>query len=327
MRITNASLLFIVIAAIAIGCKSTSTEPVPVSPVRNPGEFGYSMNGESFDRKNYHAFGIASIQPSNPYIGPVGAPGQKVLQIPLNIIDTLNQGLIIVIPITTPLTTSFSFTAGTNGAFAWFSRPNTFTYETNGTGSLTITKFDTVNNLVSGTFNFDATLTYPNTDPSKFIHITSGYFNDIPIDIGSYGQGTISAMIDGQPFSTASGSYSASIRAEGDFNNIGITAWDGIQNAVSTMGFNIWSFKPGVYALNNGLIGSGVAAGYNDSSSNDVGISSTKNTATGSFTLTKIDTVNHRLSGTFDFSGFDSTHGKTVHVSNGVIDNVRWVNQ
>ncbi len=86
-------------------------------------------------------------------------------------------------------------------------------------GALNITKFDTVNNLVSGTFELTTYETYPTTDLHNTIGITNGYFNDIPIDQGSYGQGSITALLNGTPFNSDNDGVEM-VYTDSEFNGI-----------------------------------------------------------------------------------------------------------
>jgi hypothetical protein len=41
-------------------------------------------------------------------------------------------------------------------------------------------------------------------------------------------------------------------------------------------------------------------------------------------TITQFDTLTHRMSGTFQFSGPNQSTGQTIQITNGVINNVQW---
>ena len=137
-------------------------------------------------------------------------------------------------------------------------------------------------------------------------------------------------MVDGVAFSTASASANANISAKlgyhGNSPSIILTASDGNADTVKNLGFGIDAFRPNTYDLDTTtLIIGGITAGYwkqTNSTFEGVGIFSS---GKGMFTLTQIDSTTHRLSATFNFSEFDTTNKKTIHVTNGVIDNVRWV--
>lgn len=325
--IKHCSLFFLAIAAIAFGCKSSSTGPT-AEPIRIPGEFGYSLNGQSFDRKNYPVGNVTA------YASLGGATGSKILGVTMmiNFNDkfTSSHYVTVNIPIGIPATGSYSFSLSKGKtAASGFVQINAALYPlyiSNDSGSVIITKFDTVNNIVSGTFNFDAVLTNPQYDTSQIMHVISGYFNEIPIDIGSTDQGTMTATIDDEAFSTISGNPGASISANSKNGkpDIQVTGWDGQPNATKELSFVLYTPKLGVYDLirSNPVF----AILIKVFGKKEVIIASGQG-ATGNFTLTKFDSVSHRLSGTFDFSGFDSSAGKPIHVANGVIDNVRWVVQ
>ena len=313
-------LSFFSIATITFGCSGEG----PTAPIRKTSEeFRYSLNGIFFDENNYgygDAIGLASIKPTNRYV--IGSNGIRFLEIILTILSTPStpyQEVTFEIPITNPVPGSFTFTGQATDAFATLTLGNSAGFSSKG-GVVVITKFDTINNLVSGTFNFDAVLGQQN----DIEHIASGFFNDITINIGSFGQGTVSATIDGEAFSTISGLSTAGIYAGGDNQTARINAYDGSTSTRKELDISISTSKPGDYIMSGGGPAWG-AFSEQVGPTTFISINTAFTGITGNFTLTKFDTLTHRLSGTFDFSGFDSTAGKTIHVANGVIDNVRWI--
>jgi hypothetical protein len=201
-------------------------------------------------------------------------------------------------------------------------------YASIGNGTFILTKFDSVNNVVSGSFSFDAILQTADGPPPS-VRIASGSFNDIPITVGSYGQGTVSATIDGQPFSTTTASTYEYLSATKVLNSPGIEllAFDQESNgSLTRLHFTIPAPAIREYDLSSGSSSDVTAAIFIPIGASDMVVRSGSGT-TGKFTLTKFNTFNHRLSATFDFSGLDTNSGKTIHVTNGVIDNVRWVVQ
>jgi hypothetical protein len=101
-----------------------------------------------------------------------------------------------------------------------------------------------------------------------------------------------------------------------------IIAIGGDSTEVRQFSFTFASPKQGDFDLSKTTTAIAVASYGTSYSSSDVSIS-TATGATGKLTITKYDTANHRISGTFNFSGPDAS-GKTIQISNGVIDNVQW---
>src|ERR1051325_3834247 len=69
-------------------------------------------------------------------------------------------------------------------------------------GMMTITTFDTINNLISGTFKFTAANDQKATD----IDTIAGVFSNVGIVINAFGQGSFTATVDGKPFKPTGGS-------------------------------------------------------------------------------------------------------------------------
>src|SRR5947208_7644215 len=75
LRIIYRSFFILAIAIIGFGCKSATAPPSdPVIPVvtHDPGEFGYSYNGTSIDRKDYPGvlgYGSVAFSPNSTSTG------------------------------------------------------------------------------------------------------------------------------------------------------------------------------------------------------------------------------------------------------------------
>ncbi|MFI5264940.1 MAG: hypothetical protein ACHQM6_10535, partial [Candidatus Kapaibacterium sp.] len=191
------------------GCQSGSN---PTGTNSNPtlnqnpvaGEFGYILNGRVTDRKDYPITSTASAMVvTNAGFGI--PPNSKLLAITLTTLDISfstfhSRSIELFTPFYNPVTGTFPILKwdDPSGAVAAI-LDDSLEYDSKTGGTLTITKFDTVRNVVSGTFTFTASL---KTDPSKTFTISAGYFNEIPITLGSYGQGKITALINGTAFST-----------------------------------------------------------------------------------------------------------------------------
>jgi hypothetical protein len=322
-------ILFLLVIFIASGCHNASN---PIGPNSNPtlnqnpvaGEFGYILNGTVTDRKYYPvaSTGSATIQ-KNAGLGI--PPNSKLLAITLMAFDFSlppfhSRAIELFTPFNNALTGTFPILkwddpSGANAAIL----DDSLEYDSNPGGTLTITKFDTVNNVISGTFIFTAT---QNTDPSKTFTISTGYFNEIPITLGSYGQGKITALVDGANFSTilpdGTSDLSAYTQVIAPQLNI-IAVGPGNANPQDFL-ITLLSPQTGNFTFSSQVSATTAAIRF----SGDAGSISSNSGATGSIIITKADPSTHRLSGTFQLSGTDTSSGNTITITNGVIDNVQW---
>jgi hypothetical protein len=322
-------ILFLLGIFIASGCQSgsnpTSTNSNPMLN-QNPvaGEFGYILNGTMTDRKDYPVGSTATaIIQKNAGLGI--PPNSKLLSITLTTFNISlggfhSRSIELFTPFYNAVTGTFPILKwdDPSGAVAAI-LDDSLEYDSQPGGTLTITKFDTVSNVVSGTFTFTATL---KTDPSKTFTISGGYFNDIPITLGSYGQGKITALINGANFSTilpdGTSDISAYTQAASPSLNI-IAAGAGNLNAQEFL-ITLVAPQTGNFALSSQVTGTTAYIGF----SGDAGSINSITGATGSIIITKADPSTHRLSGTFQLSGTDAMTGNTITISNGIIDNVQW---
>ena len=198
-------------------------------------------------------------------------------------------------------------------------------------GVLTITKFDTVNNLISGTFHFIAYLGYPTVDKSVLDTVADGSFTDVPIYDGIYNQGTISADVDGFHMSSKG-------KSDQNSNSNNATAYTAKEygvftiHAVSSDGaalnrevyLNVVSPAVGTFSLGD-AVGPNYVHGAEYQKWDPHSGGYVRMTATaGTLTITKFDAVTRRMSGTFSFLGLVYPNNDTLRVTNGVIDNVQW---
>jgi hypothetical protein len=316
------SLFFYAIISAVVGCHNSSEVHEP--RVYAPGEYSFRLNGISYERhtaqKDSNTSAIASI--SDDVV-----PGKKLLHVNLLFSEgTPTKPHIwqigLFMRMQSPIVGTSSFESNELNIVSLYDLSNSMEYYSNGSGTITLTEFDTVNNVVSGSFNFDAIERKPSHNDSNIVHITEGVFNKIPIDGGSFGQGIISAIIDGKSFSTASGLPGATINI-GQYSggSIQINAYSGGNPEWNDLNFGVFTSKPGTYILDGAH--NSIAGGISKTTGN-ISIHSFSN-ATGTFTLTKFDSISQRLSGTFEFSGIDTSTGKTIDVTNGIIDNVHWI--
>jgi Family of unknown function (DUF6252) len=303
----------------------------PVSPVNNQvshtftsGDFGYTLNGTAFDRASSGEVTEASAQiDSNWGLGVM--PGSWLLTVNLmdeqiSLTSFHTKSIELFVPFTSPVPGTYQITqwnapAGAQAAVMI----DSFQYDSRNGGTLTITKFDTVNNLVSGTFSFTASLAQPSSNPSLVETVTNGSFNNVGIYIGGYGQGTITANVDSVPFTTHSYSRQplSAFIANGS-NELTIEAFN--STVTQTIVLSIDNPGVGTFDLTKNInpFGSPSYSGPNNVSVNG------QTGASGTITISQFDTVMHRMSGTFQFSGPDPSTGQTIQITNGVIDSVQW---
>jgi Family of unknown function (DUF6252) len=299
----------------------------PVSPGNNQtshiftsGDFGYTLNGTVFDRVSSGESTTASASIDSNW-GAGVTPGSWLLYI--NFMDEQislpsfhTKSIELFVPFTSPVPGMYQITqwnapAGAQAAVAI----DSFQYNSLNGGTLTITKFDTVNNLVSGTFSFTAL----QANGSIVETVTNGSFNDVGIYIGSYGQGTVTANVDSVQFTTHSYSRQplSAFIANGS-NELTIEAFN--STVTQTIVLSIDNPGVGTFDLTKNInpFGSPSYSGPNNVSVNG------QTGASGTITISQFDTVTHRMSGTFQFSGPNPSTGQTIQITNGVIDSVQW---
>ena len=322
------SLLFIAsLLFLSTGCKNN-----PVAPSNNQtshtftsGDFGYMLNGTVFDRVNSGESTAASASIDSNW-GAGVTPGSWLLYINLmdeqiNVTSFHTKSIELFVPYTSPVMNTYQIAQWNNPANAQaVVAIDSFQYNSQNGGTLTITKFDTVNNLVSGTFSFTASLAQPSSNPSLVETVTNGSFNDVGIYVGGYGQGTITANVDSVPFTTHSYSSRQPLSAfiPNGSNLLTIEAF----NSTLTQTIMLSIDNPGVGTFhltqNANLLGTPSYSGPNNVSING------QTGASGTMTITQFDTITHRMSGTFQFSGPNQSTGRTIQITNGVIDSVQW---
>ncbi len=309
------------------GCES-SVDPTEnnlgVPAGAKEGEYGFYINGRQFDG---HIDGSANIQ---PYV--IEGAGAVRLSVSLyyNFPDGAYGNVDLSIPFLAPKPQSFQFSDATSlwnpnpVGYAYCDSDGYIYYRSIPGGTLTITKFDTVQNIVSGYFEFTAYETSPMTDLHKTVGISYGYFNDIPIAEGAYGQGSISALLNGTPFISDTAGIEM-VYGESEFDCIAL--FDNGQGPLLNSYISIQRIplRTGSYAMDSSTARKDsepilIFWDWNNEQKN----SSTEfGNSSGILTITSCDTVHRRISGTFQFSGLDSL-GNTITISNGVIDNVQW---
>ena len=316
-----------------LGCTQSTSVNSPSGNTSQPvlpGSFSYMLNGNSVQHDNSQV-GAEAMATLEPNFG-LGTPtNSRLLNINLtdfqvSILQYHSLTVGISIPITAPAPNTFVIGSDPTTATALV-QSDSLQFQSQPGGSVTITKFDTTNNVVSGTFHFTASLTSPNPDPTNVDNVASGTFNNVPIYVGSFGQGTVNATADGFLFTTNGSSLqSVSAFTTAGSPNLNILAFDDdsatfVQRQL-TIAINMP--KPGNFVLNDGLTNNSGTAAYSTSGAGtDISIT-TSSGSSGQLTITKYDIVTHRFSGTFSFNGVDASSGRAVQITNGVINNVQW---
>ena len=190
-------------------------------------------------------------------------------------------------------------------------------------GTLTITKFDTANNLVSGSFRMPATIWSPKKDPNDNDTIV-GSFSDVGITNRMFNQGAVSANIGGWLFQAVD-SIGNNVEAA-LLPATGILTISARQNPGPNVGIIILSIN--TPKVDSFAFGDGSTPGTAKCSCyfSNIFTSTQGYTNCGSLKITAFDPVSRRLSGSFTATCSDGK-GTTVTVTNGVLDNVMWVQE
>jgi len=313
---------------IAVGCSQAvaPTQPNPGIPLGSfEGEYGFSLNGKAYDS------GTPFANEGNASLRPLVSQGQSAVQLSISLFFQFTDGTYgsvqVSVPLINPqpqtveissLTTPSSLNATASvdyDSLGWL------WYSSLPSGSITLTKFDTVNNLISGTFNFTASQTSPVADPNNVIRLTPGYFNDIPIEQGAYGQGNILAVVNGNAFTTDTAGHEI---VQANLNQGRLDFSGEGQGILQRSEISIQSIPltPGTYIIKgpHNFIDTTLSFIY---WGRNFEISTQDTVSNGQITITRCDIPNRRISGTFQFSGTDSL-GNSVTISNGVINNLQW---
>jgi hypothetical protein len=322
-------LIFGSIIALSSCSKSSNNSPTSTGPGGDShfaGEFGFSIGSSSaIDRKDsrFTCTSSAQLLPNGGFGAPYG--GQMLSLFMEASVDTNFHSHQWVFRLNIPFMTASaagSYQIGSPNsvttATATYSN-DTANYDAKVGGTIVITEFDTVKNGISGTFS----ITFVNkTNSADTVVLHSAYFYQVPLYLGSFGQGVISADIEGRAFTSAGGGMNFCY----GLTNLGGEALN-IQannNTASNVYDNITLVIPklavGDYYSSGDSITHNVQYLHGDGAL--LTMVSGQYDATGRITITSLDTVNHRFSGTFSFSGTDHGAGNTIHIRNGVMTNV-----
>ena len=291
-----------------------------------PGEIGFYVNGVFAIRHPHTAgtFGSAIVSGNS---GPSVPRGSFVLQVSMQLQKGARPANTLDMYITMMTPTPGTYAAASSdsiGAWVQIGFDSSGMGSIPGSGVVRIVKFDTVNNLVSGTFHFLANNTNTN---SEIDTITSGYFNDISIDMGCYGQGTISATAEGISFSSPNTGYQTAWGFEYAGSTVLVLNGDSkdAQGVMRSISIHLDGPKAGTFVL-GGQTPTAAFYGLTKDTVGNFGHTTGTNSpgSSGSVTITKFDPVAQRISGTFEFTAPDES-GTSIPVTNGVIDNVHYV--
>lgn len=288
-----------------------------------PGEIGFLYNGHQVIRHAHIAgtYGTALLSANS---GPHIPPGSILLEISMQLakgvrpVNVLSMYLTIMTPSVGTYTTASSDSIG-----AWI----TMDFDSSGEGAIpgsgvvNIVKFDTVNNVVSGTFHFLANNSNTNSPTDT---ITEGYFNDLPITMGCYDQGTIGATAYGVSFVSADTGFQTAWGFQSPGSPILVLNSDSKDAQGVLRGFSIHLNNPqvGIFPLGSAASSSAYYSESNGTSGHSISTSSAG--SSGMVTITKFDPVAQRISGTFQFTAPDDSN-KVTAVTNGSINNVHYV--
>ena len=321
--------IFSVAAVIFVaGCSETTSPSGNVGIPRGSfeGEYGFSLNGNTYDSGT--PFGTEGSVTLWPLVGQRQGAVQLFISLYFQLPDGTYGSVRLFVPLADPgpqtaEISSYTIPANSNAtASINYDSLGVHWYSSLPGGTITLTKFDTVKNLVSGTFNFAASQTSPTSDLNNVMSVASGYFNDIPIVEGAYGQGSVTATVNALRFS-ADTSGREMVFAAVDQGKLFLTALGQgpLRNSEIEIGeipLALGSYKAeGPTSLND----TSLSMIY--WSPTNVEISTADPVSSARVTITSVDVPGRRISGTFDFTGMD-TLGHSVAISNGVIDNVHW---
>ncbi|HEY3874731.1 MAG TPA: hypothetical protein VGM92_04605 [Candidatus Kapabacteria bacterium] len=305
-----------------IGCEHSVSPTTENSAVGSfEGEYGFTLDGKVYDS------GTPFLNEANASLRPLSSYGPNGVQLSLNLYFELGDGtygsvqLLVPCRNATPQTIPISYYQDTSASasliydsVAWTS------YQSLAGGTLTITKFDTIDNLVSGTFRFSASETSP-ANPKNIVPVTAGYFNDIPLGLGAYRQGSVTALVDGTAFSSENEGRERlySTFAQGRLNLFanGPGNAEIIMQGIPPVADSYFVQGPQT------IIDTSLSITYWASAPNYFKISTEDSGSSGEVIITSCDFANRRFSGSFQFSGTD-TLGNSVIISSGKIDSVQW---
>ncbi len=312
-----ASLFLCILAVLACAGCSDSTGPSSstTSGFAPTSDFGYAINGIAFSRST-----AAAVTQASATLDQYGVNGSGFLRLHFRSLPLAGPSMFVdfAVVLDGPVPHSYAITSSGIPANATLSL-NNVQYAAMDSGVFTITKFDTAANVISGAFHFAAV---QNGDTEK---VTSGYFTNVGIYAGGYGQGTVTAEANHDQFPFAAGGpENVTAFIQSGTSQLEIDAIDASSGVERDLLLTITNPRVGTFSIGpNPSVLFPEAEYATSGGSPDVSISSQTGT-TGTLTLTQFDSATHRMSGTFQFSGPDASTGETVLVLDGTINNVQW---
>jgi hypothetical protein len=191
-------------------------------------------------------------------------------------------------------------------------------------GTITVTNFDTVNNLVSGTFRMLASQRIPTIDPSKIDTIT-GSFSNVGITGRMFGQGAMTANVSGTPFQSID-THGIDVQAyiSAGTQLLVIQGQETVDSGTLSLTLDINTPQVGTFTFGDDQTAGSAICAYGTWNQS---YSTQSSPNSGTLTITAFDPVNRRLSGSFTASPVISGTDTTVSITSGVLDNVTWVQE
>jgi len=197
-------------------------------------------------------------------------------------------------------------------------------FGSNDGGTVVISSIDTVNNLVSGAFRMIASQRIPTIDPSKKDTMI-GIFSNVGITGRMFGQGAMTANVSGTPFQSVD-KYGIDVQASLTpiTGLLTINGQQTVDSGTLSIALTINTPHAGTFPFGD-VYTAGMATCAYGTWNQSYGTLSTPDGS--SLTITAFDPVNHRLSGNFSGTLYPSNGGAPVTITNGVLDNVTWVQE
>lgn len=291
--------------------KDTTTLPA------TPGSFKLLVNADTLDRANVYNFCDATASIYDATID--GVPAHRI-------ITTFNYsqfeyqpgfgdyqisfwvGLKTLAPATYPIAAD----GNDLGCFARQRKNGIMSSSIPGSGSFTVAEIDTVKNTISGSF----TVLVAQWGNPNAIDTVRGAFRNVCIHLNLFGQGRFTATAGTLEFSP---DYKRDFMSSEYVPGTDVLSLHAIDSdSDQSLGVSVYSPKVGTFPLAwppfSGDSYVMYSAGFDNYGMLAGGWS-------GSVVITKYDAVTRRVSGTFSFT-LKSDKGKTITVTDGVIDNV-----
>jgi hypothetical protein len=290
------------------------------------GGFKIVVNHDTLDRSQFqnNCVTMAEYTPNTPTDYQLSI-NLNFSRLQLNGPDEMSIGLVGIVTAPIAATYPIAGISSTTGEFyALFDSTASVEYVSLSGGTLTITKFDTLNNLISGTIQMEASLFAPIKNPNDIDTIAAS-FSDVGITNRMFNQGAVSADLNGSPYQAAD-SKGNDVQASllPSTGVLTILAHQPHDTTVSNIDLFIDAPQVGTFTFGDGKT-PGTALFYYYSGNTYTGTQG--HTNCGTLTITAFDPVNRRLSGNFTATPTIDGTNTTIPITNGVLDNVQWVQE